>query len=300
MIHGLLVTNKIKDMTSHDVVERVRKIFGEKKVGHFGTLDPFAEGVLLVGIGHTTKFFNFYIKKKKYYSGIIQFGYATSTYDGEGDPMSPAGEIDLYQVDLNAILAEFSGKIQQKPPIYSAKKYKGKPLYKYARQDQVPEIKSVEVEIFSLEWNILAKHQLAFRTLTSSGTYIRSLAHDIGQRVGVGAFLLKLKREGIGEFELSSAVELEELEKCSSKEELMRYVRPIESLLPEYPKIVCSEGGRAAVLHGRPLLAKDVEKVIGGEDDSHFRLFDSEGKLLAIARKSEGKKAFQPFIVFNA
>jgi tRNA pseudouridine55 synthase len=300
MIHGLLVTNKIKDITSHDVVDRVRKIFGTKKVGHFGTLDPFAEGVLLVGIGHTTKFFNFYIKKKKRYCGIIQFGHATSTYDGEGEPVSPVREIDLNQVNLQAIMAEFSGKIQQIPPIYSAKKYKGKPLYKYARQSRVPKIKPVEVEIFSLQWEIAAKNQLAFNTLTSSGTYIRSLAHDIGQRVGVGAFLLKLKREGIGEFELSSAVELGELEKCSSKKDLMRYVRPIESLLPEFPKIICSGGGREAVLHGRPLLAKDVEKVIDGEDESHFRLFDSEGKLLAIARKAGVQKAFQPFIVFNS
>jgi len=300
MIHGLLVINKVKNFTSHDVVERVRKLFGTKKVGHFGTLDPFAEGVLLVAIGHTTKFFNFYIKKRKLYSGIIKFGFATNTYDGEGEPLAPAKKIDLNQIDIPAVLADFSGKIQQKPPIYSAKKYKGKPLYKYARLDQVPEIKSVEVEIFSLQGEIVDIDQLGFRTLTSSGTYIRSLAHDIGERVGVGAYLLELKRECIGEFDLGSAVKLDELEKCSSIEELLQFVLPIESLLPEFSKIICSEGGREAVLHGRSLSAIDVEKVIRGEDNTNFRLFDNEGKLLAIARKAEDKKAFQPYIVFNS
>jgi tRNA pseudouridine55 synthase len=298
MIHGLVLVNKSKNITSHTVVDKIRKLFKIKKAGHFGTLDPLAEGLLLIGMGNATKFFNFYMKKKKLYSGRIKFGYATTTYDSEGSPLSEKKETDLSAVDLPALLARFTGKQLQTPPIYSAKKLKGKPLYKYARNNEEVELKPVEIEIFSLKGKVLDKETLWFEALTSSGTYIRSLAHDIGQLVGPGAYLEGLKREGIGEFHVEDAFTLEELYGHVEASGMSRVVTPIEALLPEFSKIIVNQGGRQGILNGMPLLPRDILKVISTDNKENFRLFDDEGKLLAIARKDEKLMRFKPYIVF--
>lgn len=301
MIHGLIQIDKPRGITSHDVVDRIRKLFKVKKAGHFGTLDPLAEGLLLIGMGHATKFFNYYIKKQKLYSGHIRFGCATTTYDAEGDPMTEQKETDLARVDIPALLARFTGRQMQMPPIYSAKKYKGKALYKYARQDRAAEveIKPAEVEIFSLKGTVTDRETLWFEALTSSGTYIRSLAHDIGQAVGTGAYLQTLRREGVGEFHVKHAFTLDELARRAAAGDIDGVITPIEALLPEFPKIIVSPGGRAGVLNGMPLLPRDILKVMTTEDTENFRLFDDEGKLLAIARKDEHLMRFKPHIVFS-
>ncbi|MCP4154076.1 MAG: tRNA pseudouridine(55) synthase TruB [bacterium] len=301
MIHGLIVVNKPLNITSHTVVDKIRKLLKIKKAGHFGTLDPLAEGLLLVGLGNATKFFNFYIKKKKLYSGKIKFGYATTTYDSEGTPLSEKKECDLLREDIPALLAKFTGKLQQMPPIYSAKKYKGQPLYKYARQNKESEvvIKPADVEVYSLEGKIIDKETLWFEAQTSSGTYIRSLAHDIGQETGCGAYLSELKREAVGEFNLTKAFTLDELAACVENSELFKFVTPIEALLPEFPKIIVSPGGGNGILNGQPLLTGDIVKVMTTDSMEIFRLFDDEGKLLALARKDEKLMRFKPFTVFN-
>lgn len=307
MIHGLILVNKSKPVTSHTVVDDIRKLFKVKKAGHFGTLDPLAEGLLLIGMGNATKFFNFYIKKKKLYSGEIRFGYATTTYDTEGEPLGEKKEIDLHGIDIPALLARFTGKQVQVPPIYSAKKFKGKPLYKYARQniDIDVEIKPVNIEVFTLKGDVVDNETLRFEALTSSGTYIRSLAHDIGQAVGTGAHLGELKREGVGEFHLKDAFTMEELAGYAGSDDISKVVTPIEALLPEFPKIIVNQGGRNGVLNGHPLLPRDIVKVMNAVPDNNnknnnenFRLFDDEGKLLAIAQKDPKLMRFKPYIVF--
>ncbi len=304
MIHGLVLVNKPKGTTSHQVVDHIRKHFKVKKAGHFGTLDPLAEGLLLIGVGHATKFFNFYLKKTKCYSGLIRFGCATSTYDAEGDPITEEKEIDLNRIDIPGLLSSFTGKFMQMPPIYSAKKFKGKPLYKYARQnkqDQV-EIKPAQVEIYQLKGNIKDNRTLWFEAHTSSGTYIRSLAHDIGEKTGAGAYLRELKRIGVGEFNLEKAFNLDEIADLAQKNEFSTLVTPIEALLPEFPKIIVNHGGRSGILNGMPLHPADIMKVLSLEkvELEHFRIFDDQGKLLAIARKEDRVMRFKPFIVFPA
>ncbi len=305
MVHGLLLVDKPPHISSHSVVEKIRQLFKVKKVGHFGTLDPAAEGLLLIGMGNATKFFDFYIKKRKLYSGHMVFGYATTTYDSEGDPLSEKQPIDLRTLDIAAFLAVFKGKQFQVPPLYSAKKFKGKPLYRYARENKTEgiEVKPVEVEIFSLEGKIIDETTLWFRTETSSGVYIRSLAHDIGQKVGVGAYLKALIREGVGEFRKEQAVTLERLAAHIEAGEISRVVTPIEALLPEFPKIIVAPGGIKAVLNGMPLVPGEVVKIIPAlnpkETGEYFRLFDDEGKLLAIAVKDPKLMRFNPYIVFS-
>lgn len=298
MISGLLIVNKAGNETSHSVVERIRTLYGIPKAGHFGTLDPMAEGVLLVGLGKATKFFDFYIKKRKQYSGTIKFGYPTSTYDREGIPLSEKKKIDLNGIDLNSLLGEFTGEIQQTPPAYSAKKHKGKPLYKYARENKHIDIKPVLVSIYSLKGKIINTDTIWFEAETSSGTYIRSLAHDIGQKLGTGAYLDSLKRLRIGEFDLSGAVPSRELSERLAIPNFQELVIPIESLLPEFPKVIVSPAGSRAVVNGAPLIPKEILKIFPAKNKTYFRLFDDEGKLLAIARKDLKIRQFNPFIVF--
>ncbi len=300
MINGMVLIKKEKGLTSHDVVKRVKSILGVKKAGHFGTLDPLAEGLLLVGVGNATKFFDFLVGRNKAYSGIIKFGYSTTTYDNEGEQVGETKDIDLHRIDLGYLLKDFRGNILQYPPKYSAKKYKGIPLYKYARKDQDVEIKPVEVEIISLETEILDKDLLKFRTVTSSGTYLRSLAHDIGAAAGTGAFLHELTREAVGEFDLKDALTLSELELQMEKgERLQKGLIPIEMLLMEFPRIVVSQNGSETVKNGAMLSLNDILEVSSGDDSVNYRIFDDAGNFLAIAKKDSVIHRFKPFLVFN-
>lgn len=298
MIHGLLLCNKQPGMTSHDVVDRVRKIFHTRRVGHFGTLDPAASGLLMIGLGHVTKFFDFYQKKNKEYSGLIRFGFATTTYDAEGQPLGEPQAVDLHAVDIPALLAGFVGRQSQLPPVYSAKKVKGRPLYDYARRNEEIEVKPQEVEIFRLEGRVVSADTLWFYTAVTSGTYIRSLAHDIGRTVGCGAHLAELTRERIGEFRVQQAFTLEEIAAHVQRDELPMVVQPIETLLAEFPKLILTAGGCRAAVNGTPIGAADILTVEQGPDREFFRLFDDSGRFLAVAQKDPSRLIFKPYIVF--
>ncbi len=298
MIHGLIVVNKEMGLTSHTVVDKVRRLYGTKKAGHFGTLDPQATGVMLVALGQATRFFDFYVKQEKFYSGLIRFGYATNTYDSEGSPQAAKQSIDLFQIDLETLLDRFRGGQMQLPPIFSAKKFKGKPLYKYARRNQEVTIRPVAVKIHQLTGRVIDNETMEFTALTSAGTYIRSLAHDLGQAVGVGAFLLELKRERIGAFTLKQALTLGEIEALIAAGKGLQAVTPIESLLPEYPKMIVNPSGRRCICNGMSLKASDVLKIFPGSSNDHFRIFDDEGKLLAIAEKEPQAMSFKSSLVF--
>lgn len=299
MINGMVLVAKEKGASSHDVVKKVKNIFSAKKAGHFGTLDPLAEGLLLVGVGNSTKFFDFFVGKNKVYSGLIKFGYATTTYDSEGDIIGEEKDIDLEKIDLEDILCSFRGKIVQYPPIYSAKKHKGIPLYKYARKDIEVEISPKDVEIVSLETKIKGSNLLWFRAETSSGTYIRSLAHNIGEKVGCGAFLAELVRERIGEFTLDEASTLKELEALEWGTGIHKSLKPIELMLQEFPGITVTYNGMRVVLNGGMLSLNDILKISSKSESENYRIFDDDGNLLAIARKDIILHKFKPFIVFN-
>ncbi|MDD8013005.1 MAG: tRNA pseudouridine(55) synthase TruB [Acidobacteriota bacterium] len=297
MIHGLIAVDKEKGISSHDAVARVRRLLHTKKAGHFGTLDPNATGLLLIALGQATRFFDFYVKQEKLYSGLIRFGYATSTYDAEGSPLGEKRPCDLGSIDLEALLAGFRGPLLQTPPAFSAKKFKGRPLYTYARRQQPVSIAPVEVRIHELTGRAIAADTLEFRARTSSGTYIRSLAHDLGQKAGCGAFLLELKREMIGAFKLEQAVTLERLAELEAQGNALQAVIPIERLLEDYPKMIVNPAGRRCVSNGMALKASDVLKIIPAASNDFFRIFDDEGKLLAIAEKEPHAMNFRPYLV---
>ncbi len=297
MIHGLIAVDKEKGISSHDAVARVRRIFHTRKAGHFGTLDPNATGLLLIALGQATRFFDFYVKQDKLYTGLIRFGAATNTYDAEGTPAGPPQPVDLAAVDIESLLSGFRGRLLQVPPAFSAKKFKGKPLYTYARRRETIQVAAVEVTIHELTGRAVDAATLEFRALTSSGTYIRSLAHDLGQKLGCGAYLLELKRERIGRFTLEQAVTLDRAAEMAITGQALQAVIPIEKLLEEYPKMIVNQAGRRCICNGMALKASDVLRIFPAASNDFFRIFDDEGKLLAIAEKEPHNLSFKPYLV---
>jgi tRNA pseudouridine55 synthase len=244
-MNGVLNIDKPAGMTSHDVVQAVRKKLNVSKVGHLGTLDPMATGVLPLSVGKATRIAQFISSSPKEYEGEIRFGFATNTYDREGVPISAVRPM---AGNVEEAMRSLTGAIEQIPPPFSAKKIGGVPAYKMARRQQPIEIKPVRVEIRAFELSALEPPLMKFRVVCSPGTYIRSLAHDLGQRLGCGAHLTALRRIASGEFRIQDAVALNDL---SSND-----IIPMERLLPALPMISVSDSDETKIVHGNPVHAE--------------------------------------------
>src|SRR6202795_763138 len=212
LMNGVIVIDKPPGLTSHDVVNRVRRILGQRAVGHLGTLDPSATGVLPVVLGNLTRLAQFYVHSEKTYEGVIRFGFATDTYDADGEPTTPLQDVHLNCDEMRALGAQFQGTIEQMPPPFSAKKIAGVPAYKLARKKQQVALKSVQVEIKDFEILDTTAGQATFRARVGSGTYIRSVAHEMGQKLGRGAHLSSLRRTAVAEFANDDVHSLQSLE----------------------------------------------------------------------------------------
>jgi len=210
-IDGALVINKPKGKTSHDVVDAVRHLAGFRQIGHLGTLDPLATGVLVLLLGRATRLVQFYAGRRKRYEAGFRFGFATDTYDSDGEAQGPDAPPALDAATVEKFAAERIGRFEQMPPSFSAKKVKGRPAYELARKKQAVELKAVEVEIYEYKLREIEGSIARFFIECSSGTYIRSLAHEMGQRIGCGAHLAEITRTAVGEFSLEQAITLEEL-----------------------------------------------------------------------------------------
>ena len=230
-MNGVIILDKPAGFTSHDVVNRMRRILGQRSIGHLGTLDPLATGVLPLVTGSLTRLAQFYISSEKTYEGIIRFGFATNTYDSDGDPIevhvrtsaqgAPAPNPELNLDALQQLAAQFLGFIDQVPPPFSAKKIHGVPAYKLARKQQEVVLTPVQVEI--KEFSILSVDApcARFRARVSSGTYMRSIAHEMGQRLGCGAHLEALRRTAVSEFDIGEAHTLAEIETLTGDRKLV-------------------------------------------------------------------------------
>src|SRR5579871_5235586 len=193
-MNGVLIIDKPAGLTSHDVVNRVRRIIGQRSVGHLGTLDPMATGVLPLVTGRFTRLAQFYVSSEKTYEGTIRFGFSTDTYDAEGDPTSEPQTIQLKKDEIEALAEKFRGVIEQTPPPFSAKKIKGVPAYKLARKQKEVVLLPVPVEIKEFEILVVDADRVQFRARVASGTYMRSVAHDMGKALSCGAHLESLRR----------------------------------------------------------------------------------------------------------
>jgi tRNA pseudouridine55 synthase len=292
-MNGVLIIDKPTGLTSHDVVNRVRRLLQQPSVGHLGTLDPLATGVLPLVTGNLTRLAQFYGASEKTYEGVIRFGFATDTYDSDGDARGPRQTVQVSLEQLRELAKGFTGVIEQMPPPFSAKKIKGVPAYKLARKHQEVALKPVQVEIKEFEILRLEGDQASFRARVASGTYMRSVAHDLGQQLGCGAHLQSLRRTRLGEFDLSLAHTLEELDaacKAGTSDELFIHPR---QLLPELPCVTANEEVAALIRNGRAVNLPEFSQA------RQVKVFAGQRELIAIATRIAGT-LFHPRIVLAA
>jgi tRNA pseudouridine55 synthase len=289
-VDAVLIIDKPAGMTSHDVVARVRRIVGEKSVGHLGTLDPMATGVLPLVLGRFTRLAQFYNEADKRYEGTIRFGYATDTYDAEGQPTGPEQPVNLSLEQVQAAAGEFIGEISQYPPPFSAKKIAGIPAHRLARKGQPVELKPKQVEIKELEFCSCDGQNVRFCAWVSSGTYLRSLAHDLGKKLVTGAHLAELKRTAVREFTIKEAYTLEQLEQAKAANNLAELFIHPRLVLPEFPAVMASPESAARIRHGGAVNLPEFSKA------PTVRVFAGQRELLAIARRVAGT-LFQPKVV---
>ena len=248
---GAIVVDKPGGWTSHDVVSKMRRIARTKKIGHLGTLDPIATGVLPLMIEKATRLAQFYTRSDKIYEGVVRFGWSTASYDRAGEPTSEKVEVHLTAEELETALGAFRGEIAQRPPAVSAKKVEGRRSYELARKNIAVELAPVPIHVYALTLLELNGSDARLRVHCSGGTYMRSIAHDLGQALGYGAHLTELRRLASGEFEIDQARTLEQLEALAAENRLVDAFVPAERLLPAFPSVFLDERTEAQVRNGR-------------------------------------------------
>lgn len=306
---GILIIDKPAGMTSHDVVAKTRRILKTKRIGHTGTLDPFATGVMVLLVGKATRLAQFLDKDAKEYEAVVRFGYETDTGDLTGERRTVNDELQgVSAEDIEKVLPEFRGEITQTPPMYSAKKIEGKKLYELARKGIEIERKAVPVTIHKLEltdneqWttgngsNIsdsgIGTQDFKLTVFCSAGTYIRTLAEDIGRRIGVGAHLAALRRAKAGKFDLSQSVTLENLEKIVSENKLGEILVSMNDAVSHLAEMKLDENELNRIKNGMKVWAKETF-----QNAQTIRLTDSQNNLVAIGSYDEAEKIIRPRLV---
>jgi tRNA pseudouridine55 synthase len=292
-LNGVLVVDKPAGMTSHDVVNRVRRIAGTRKVGHLGKLDPMATGVLPLLIERATRLAQFFNKADKVYEASVRFGFATDTYDAEGKATSEPAAVELDAGTLEQALQKFRGKLAQVPPPVSAKKINGTPAYKLARANVEFTLAPVEVEVFSLELLQAQGDTAEIRVHCSAGTYIRSIAHDVGQKLGCGAHLSRLRRIRSGSFDSPMARTLDQLAELSQNGALGSALIPAAELLPNFPSESVDSLTAGFIRQGRDFQVSPFREQPPAR---YIKAIDPQGGLIAIA-EAKLFHTFHPVLV---
>ncbi len=310
---GALVVNKPSGRTSHDMVDAVRHLAGFRQIGHLGTLDPLATGVLVLLLGKATRLVRFYAARRKRYTAGFRFGFATNTYDSGGEAQGPDVSPVLDRAQLETLAAESTGRFEQMPPLFSAKKVHGRPAYELARKNVEFELKPAEVELFEYWLREIEGSTAHFTIECSSGTYVRSLAHDMGKKVGCGAHLTEISRTAVGEFSIEQAIPIEEIGEAARKGNLKDLIIPLENLLPNYPRANVLPILEKRVRHGGKFNVTIAQVQPGHVElppgatmhldtdpaqPPRLRVFSQESKLLAIA-EAVVPRTYQPIVVFD-
>lgn len=292
---GVIVVDKPEGWTSHDVVAKMRGIAGTRRVGHLGTLDPIATGVLPLMIGQATRLARFWEGSEKTYEAVVRFGFATSTYDRQGEPHfltrttdpvagapeDAAAEPVISAEQVEACLVPLRGEIEQTPPPVSAKKIGGVPAYKLARKNVPVELAPVRVSIYELALLDVSGARARIRVRCSAGTYIRSLAHELGKSIGCGAHVESLVRTQSGPFCIERAHTLEQLQQLKSEGRLGEALIPMRELLPEFPGVIVDDVTAMNIRHGRDF---SVSPFRVGVESPHVKAIGQDGRLVAIGR----------------
>lgn len=286
MVHGILNIYKEKGYTSHDVVAKLRGIVGQKKIGHTGTLDPDATGVLPVCLGKATKVCDLLTDKDKTYRAILRLGITTDTQDISGQVIKERDPRGLKGEEVRQAILSFVGAYEQVPPMYSALKVNGKKLYELAREGKTVERKSRPVHIHEIQIQEMNLPRVEFTVTCSKGTYIRTLCHDVGEKLGVGGCMEELERIAVGRFHLRDALTLKEIQEMKEEGTLEEVLRPVDSVFLQYPKMHVKESCESLAFNGNPLPKKGVEVFEGAKEDQIFRLYTESGEFLALYKKT--------------
>lgn len=310
-LEGALVVNKPAGVTSHDVVEAVRRLLGFRRVGHLGTLDPIATGVLVLLLGRATRLAQFYAARRKRYLCTFRFGFATDTYDAAGKPLGPDTAPPLIAEQLEPLLERFRGRFLQTPPPFSAKKIRGRPAHELARKRRPVELKPVEVEVFEFRLLGVEGSSARFAIECGPGTYIRALAHELGQLHGSGAHVAEITRTAVGEFTLDQALSLEDI--AARGASVAEQIVPLERLLGELPKVTVLPVVERRVRHGlrftvspaqiepgTPASAQGAPAELDASrwKPARLRVFNHDQKLIAIA-EAVVPRVYRPVVVLE-
>ncbi len=290
-MNGLLILDKPAGMTSHDVVAIVRRATGERGVGHLGTLDPMATGVLPLLLGKYTRLAQFFGQADKSYTGEIRFGFATDTFDAEGERIGEAAPLTRSLAELRELALRFQGEIDQVPPVFSAKKIHGVPAHKLARAGKEVPVKAARITIHRFELTWQEGDRVGFAMKVSAGGYVRSVAHELGQMAGCGAHLAALRRTEAGVFTLTQAITVEELKQMTPAEVEARLPHP-RSLLPEMPSVTVDEQTAGRIRNGMQVNVAEFSEA------PLMKIFTAPRELLAIGKRVAGTLA-QPTVVLG-
>jgi tRNA pseudouridine55 synthase len=281
-MYGVLNIDKPSGPTSHDIVAKIRKLLKEKRVGHSGTLDPLATGVLVVCVGKATRIVEYLVAQEKEYSAVMVLGRTTSTQDSAGEEISSTDASHITREMVEAVLPNFTGRIMQIPPMVSALKYEGKRLYELARKNIEVERQPREITIHKLEITNFTpgvNPSVGLDIICSSGTYIRTLCADIGESLGVGGYMENLVRTRVGRFDLRHAISLEELEHATNEGRIDEFMISMDDALPDFPVITVDSAQSVLVSRGGA-----VPSTLRGAEGQLIRVRSDKGELLAIGR----------------
>jgi len=290
-MNGLLILDKPAGMTSHDVVAIVRRATGERSVGHLGTLDPMATGVLPLLLGKYTRLAQFFGAAEKSYTGTIRFGFATDTFDAEGEQVGEAVALGLGLDELRELAKKFHGEMDQMPPVFSAKKIGGVPAHKLARAGKDVPVKAARITIQEFELTGLEGDTASFEMRVSAGGYVRSVAHELGELAGCGAHLSSLRRTQAGVFGLESAISVEELKTMSAAEVEDRLPHP-RGLLVEMPSVMVDEQTAGKIRNGMQVNVPEYSAA------GLVKVFNGPRELLCVAKRVAGTLV-QPVVVMG-
>jgi tRNA pseudouridine55 synthase len=295
-LDGILNINKPQNRTSFSIVAMVKRLSGEKRVGHAGTLDPAATGVLPVCLGRGTRIIEFLVDSTKTYHAEIELGIATDTYDGSGRIIQQEDASGIDQPQLELALDSFRGVIMQTPPMYSAVKYHGRPLYELARAGIEVKRRRRAVTIHRLELVSWQPPVARVEVECSKGTYIRSIAHDLGQTLGCGAYLKSLVRTGCGLFDIKDAISVPQLEEAFRYGYWQHYVYPIDIVLRQYEAIVVDSATEEIIRKGSPVVLEqgDSRDVNGSPGHDYCRAYSLDGRFLGVLRYDPEKGTWRP------
>jgi tRNA pseudouridine55 synthase len=280
-LDGVVVVNKPEGWTSHDVVGKMRGIAGTRSVGHLGTLDPIATGVLPLMIGQATRLARFWEGSEKGYEAVVRFGFATSTYDRAGEPCGPVTNPSVTVDQIESYLAPMRGEIEQTPPPVSAKKVNGVPAYKLARKNIPVDLAPSRVSIYELTLLEAGGARARLRVRCSAGTYIRSIAHELGISLGCGAHVETLVRAQSGPFLLEQAFTLERLQTMKNEGRFGEALVAMSDLLPEFPGVFVDDVTAKNIRHGRDFNVSPFRVSMGSP---HVKAIGPDGRLIAIGR----------------